>query len=947
MILIKSINLKFLKYFCILLILFSTQISFAQYPDSPQPWNEAYNISIEGFKFKHPMTVFNAEEVDLIKKRLSYGIEPQATAFKELLNEATDALKFVPNPPSTLDIPGGYVDPDGLDYARTLLWDNCNAAYTCALAFTFTDSAKYAEKAISILMSWANKGTTFTGDDRGLQLGSYFSPMLYTADLLFNYEGWSSTDKELFKTWWKLECIINGDVLDVMRRKDNNWKDAGLLGTFAASVVFEDTAYLRESLIQLKSYFFTRTDENVKLPGASWKIANDQDGVYLPREVVRNDGSSGLTYTAYALTTMVQCFEIARYAGHNFWNDNTEHGVRILDVVNQYYEWDLRNEVFPWDADANRTDKRRNLYEVANSRYQLSQNIIDFIHLNRPVIGREGDAYTTLNKGDMNGWDTTTLSAPELILEPLSRNQILLKWTTIKENYYGVIIERKNNNSYLVLDTLKRNSVNFIDKNINDNTTYTYRIGLFNATGETVYSSEMSTTTPETPTEAPAPPTNLTPENEGSDRIKLKWDDNSDNEDGFIIERKSTDTYTIIGKTSVNETWYLDKDLELSTAYKYRVYAINPAGNSDYSNEASDTTLFVAGIFNENNGLVSIEAEYGKNGTRWNVKTNESIASGSKFIEVKSEYAHILDGPDCDLPSCYIVFYFNLSSPGNYSFWFRTLSTGGENDSFFWRIDGKTWIKENGRAMIGEWFFTNNTQTNNLDQGVHMLEIAGREDGTQLDKFLIQKSDGETPTGDGPPTSEVYGGWLPHYPTQLSIEANISDTIAFTWVDNSDNEDGFIIERQNGLAFEEIGETPEDAFSYIDTDITENTTYLYRIKSFNQFGQSIYSNTVMVKSIATSVFNTDDRYKITLYPNPTDSYVHINYYVSKRSDVSISLFSTIGKKIAILFNGLSEPGNHEIMCDIRNHGDRIIENGTYFCVLQFDSGSVVKKLVVM
>ena len=77
-----------------------------------------------------------------------------------------------------------------------------------------------------------------------------------------------------------------------------------------ASVILEDTLLLKESLVQMKSYFFNRTDDYVKIKGPHWKIRKDYKGIYLPREVVRNDGSSGLTYTAYALTTMSQCFGI-------------------------------------------------------------------------------------------------------------------------------------------------------------------------------------------------------------------------------------------------------------------------------------------------------------------------------------------------------------------------------------------------------------------------------------------------------------------------------------------------------------------------------------------------------------------------------------------------------------------------------------------------------------
>ncbi|MBN2596337.1 MAG: alginate lyase family protein [Marinifilaceae bacterium] len=479
------------KYFILILLFSICFVGYSQDPDSPLPWQKAYNISLENFQFTHPMTVVDVDELVIIKQRIKYAIEPQATAFIHLIKQAEIALNFIPNPPVTLKIPGGYVDAKGLAFARAVLWDNSYAAYTCALAYALTNHDKYAEKAVSILMSWANKGTTFIGEDRGLQLGSYFSSMLYTADLLFNYEGWLESDKTKFQTWWNQKCLLDGEVLQVMRKKDNNWKDAGLLGTLAASVILENHGYLKEALIQLKSYFYTRTDVNVRIPGDSWKISNDEIGVYLPREVVRNDGRSGLTYTAYALSSMVQCFEIARYAGYNFWNDTTEHGVGIVDVIKQYYRWDVGDEEFPWDSMANKSDKRRNLYELANTRFELNDDIKEFIRLNRPIAGREGDAYTTLNKGDMTGWDTTALAIPEIQkVERLSSTHLKVQWTVEKDNIYGFIIEREENSNFVVLDTLKSDCTSYLDTVLKTDTKYSYRIGVFNASENILYSSK-------------------------------------------------------------------------------------------------------------------------------------------------------------------------------------------------------------------------------------------------------------------------------------------------------------------------------------------------------------------------------------------------------------------------------------------------------------------------
>ncbi len=74
--------------------------------------------------------------------------------------------------------------------------------------------------------------------------------------------------------------------------------------------------------------------------------------------------------------------------------------------------------------------------------------------------------------------------------------------------------------------------------------------------------------------------------------IHLEWTDNSNNEDGFRIERKiGNGDYSEIYTVESNVTTYNDHDIDLATGteYTYRVRAYNSFGYSDYSNEASPT----------------------------------------------------------------------------------------------------------------------------------------------------------------------------------------------------------------------------------------------------------------------------------------------------------------------------------------------------------------------
>jgi len=74
--------------------------------------------------------------------------------------------------------------------------------------------------------------------------------------------------------------------------------------------------------------------------------------------------------------------------------------------------------------------------------------------------------------------------------------------------------------------------------------------------------------------------------------LRLNWQDNSDNESGFLIERSidGGSEFLIIDQTLVNEETYLDTGLIGDTEYWYRVRAYNSFGNSGATNVASAIT---------------------------------------------------------------------------------------------------------------------------------------------------------------------------------------------------------------------------------------------------------------------------------------------------------------------------------------------------------------------
>jgi len=139
------------------------------------------------------------------------------------------------------------------------------------------------------------------------------------------------------------------------------------------------------------------------------------------------------------------------------------------------------------------------------------------------------------------------------------------------------------------------NVVTYSDSGLTSSTTYYYRIRASNPAGNSIYSDVASATTLSSTT-IPPNPTGVAATAVSSSQINLAWTDVS-GETSYLIERGSTSStsgFTQIGTTNANIVTYSNTGLSASTTYYYRVRASNSAGNSGYSNVASETTQAAA-----------------------------------------------------------------------------------------------------------------------------------------------------------------------------------------------------------------------------------------------------------------------------------------------------------------------------------------------------------------
>jgi uncharacterized protein (TIGR02145 family) len=108
--------------------------------------------------------------------------------------------------------------------------------------------------------------------------------------------------------------------------------------------------------------------------------------------------------------------------------------------------------------------------------------------------------------------------------------------------------------------------------------------------------------------------------------------------------------------------------------------------------------------------------------------------------------------------------------------------------------------------------------------------------------------------GNGNSTTNV----VPLAPTGLTGTVDSATQINLSWTDNSTNETGFKIERRTGVAnYAVVGTVNQDLMNFSDSGLAPNTTYAYRIYSYNAVGNSLtYSNEVIITTDVEGVLPT-------------------------------------------------------------------------------------------
>lgn len=97
---------------------------------------------------------------------------------------------------------------------------------------------------------------------------------------------------------------------------------------------------------------------------------------------------------------------------------------------------------------------------------------------------------------------------------------------------------------------------------------------------------------------------------------------------------------------------------------------------------------------------------------------------------------------------------------------------------------------------------------------------------------------------------------VPLAPSNLTATI-VNNQVKLTWIDNSIDETGFIIERMTGTGSWSVNSSVvTDILTYTDAEVTTGTTYSYRLYSFNSVGNSLNCSNLAPITIPNAIIET-------------------------------------------------------------------------------------------
>jgi hypothetical protein len=403
------------------------------------------------------------------------------------------------------------------------------------------------------------------------------------------------------------------------------------------------------------------------------------------------------------------------------------------------------------------------------------------------------------------------------------------------------------------------------------NTTYCFRVRAYAGDDLSAYTPIACVTTPPPPP-PPAAPSNLQAAPVSTTRINLTWQDNSDTEGVFILDRCQGANCTNFGAivyTGMNTNYYADASLAPGQTYCYRVRAQNPDGQQSGNTTPTCATTF-GGVLSPPSDLQGVSRTSTAITLMWSDNSTSeggfkvercagSGCGGADFVQIATLAANRTS------------FTNNGLAPNSYTYriyaYKGTANSGYTNLATIITIPAAPQLQRvttvSEQQIDIAWIDHASNEAGFLIERCQngactMLSVASNstsyaDTGLLADTMYQYRVLAYNDGGESRYSATIRRTTGPLPPSNLTAVATAPTRIRLDWADNATTERGYRIERCTGEMcsnFTQIRTVTVDSIRYSDATVSANTTYCYRLRSYNPNGHSSYTAPVCASTAA-------------------------------------------------------------------------------------------------
>ena len=278
--------------------------------------------------FEHPGGLHTKTQIEFVGAQVIADKQPFKSGYDQLLSKANERLGKKPRAMEDFHVKLYYSSGQEQHIRmKTLLSEDATVAYSCALVYQLNidlssvDRRKYADTARRFLNNWASVNKRVSGGDGKLVMCYNGTGLVFAAELLWNYEGWSEKEREQFKSWAKnvLYPCSSG------KKGHHNRANWNLLAALAVDHLTDDEKQMQADIQLLEPTI----DKQIKPDGG------------MPAELGR--GSNSMWYTYFALAPLTACIEIARNSGGpDLFDHNPPSGGTVKDALDFLFQHGIK-----------------------------------------------------------------------------------------------------------------------------------------------------------------------------------------------------------------------------------------------------------------------------------------------------------------------------------------------------------------------------------------------------------------------------------------------------------------------------------------------------------------------------------------------------------------------------------------------------------------------------